>query len=63
MSALGVLPIVMLDPRDDANIENMISATEEGKKFKEALYNNPKYLEAMIELIPFFIRRGYFHID
>ncbi|KAH8247192.1 hypothetical protein KR038_000005 [Drosophila bunnanda] len=50
-----VLPVVMLDKTNNANLENYIS---DESKMKNAMFTNPKYVQVMTEVLPWLDNRG-----
>ncbi|XP_059225109.1 uncharacterized protein LOC106088989 isoform X2 [Stomoxys calcitrans] len=50
-----VLPATILDKSEDANLENY---TNDKSKMVSAMYNNPKYVKQMMEILPWLNNRG-----
>ncbi|KAH8232666.1 hypothetical protein KR032_011423 [Drosophila birchii] len=50
-----VLPVVMLDKTNNANLESYIS---DESKMKNAMFTNPKYVQVMTEVLPWLDNRG-----
>lgn len=63
MNCLQVLPIMLLDPSEDSKMENFMKADEEAIRFKNTLYNNPRYITQMTELFPFFENKGFLELE
>lgn len=59
-SAFGTFAIVVAEAGDDSNVEMFFMADEEGKKFRNRVYTNPIFVNAMEEIVPYFARKGYF---
>ncbi|XP_017145449.1 uncharacterized protein LOC108157774 [Drosophila miranda] len=50
-----VLPVVMLDKTNNANLESYMN---DESKMKVAMFTNPKYVQVMTELLPWLDNRG-----
>lgn len=50
-----VLPVVILEKTDQANLENYI---QDESKMKAAMFSNYKYVQAMSEILPWLDNRG-----
>ncbi|XP_046809579.1 uncharacterized protein LOC111674599 isoform X1 [Lucilia cuprina] len=50
-----VFPAVILQNTDNANLENYI---DDQSKMKMSMFSNPKYVEAMMEILPWLDNRG-----
>jgi len=50
-----VLPVVMLDKTNNANLESYMS---DESKMKNAMFTNPKYVQVMTEVLPWLDNRG-----
>ncbi|XP_030374460.1 uncharacterized protein LOC115624024 [Scaptodrosophila lebanonensis] len=50
-----VLPVVMLDKTENANLESYV---QDESKMKAAMFNNPKYVQAMADILPWLDNRG-----
>ncbi|SPP84308.1 uncharacterized protein LOC117585917 [Drosophila guanche] len=50
-----VLPVVMLDKTNNADMESFMN---DASKMKVAMYTNPKYVQVMSELLPWLDNRG-----
>ncbi|XP_055382806.1 uncharacterized protein LOC129612968 [Condylostylus longicornis] len=57
-TASGVMSAVLLDPTEDASIENFLEGSDDGIKFKMNAYLNPRYVKTMEALLPFFDNKG-----
>jgi len=57
-TATGVMTAVLLDPTQDASIENFLESSDEGVKFKVNAFLNPRYFKTMELFFPFFDKRG-----
>lgn len=57
------MPSVLLDPSKESNMENFLKDDEAGFNFKKSLYTNPRYFDHMMELLPFFERKGILDIS
>lgn len=56
----GVMPIALLDPNEDASIENFLSDNEAASKFKQAMYLNPRLIKSCELIFPFLDNKGAF---
>lgn len=54
----GHMGAILLDPSEESNMENMMSDGENGASFKKAMFTNPRYVAHMMELLPFFEKKG-----
>lgn len=61
-TAIGSVPIVIAPPSDDADLQTLVSDSQAAMKFKEKIYGNINYREAMEELVPYYERKGYFEL-
>lgn len=57
----SLLTLVLCDPRDDANIDNILGG-EEGKHFRNAMFSNKRYADNMRILLPWLNNRGAFDV-
>lgn len=57
------LTSVLLDPSSESNMENFLKDDEAGFKLKKSMYTNPRYIDHMMELLPFFEKKGILNID
>lgn len=62
MLTTGHMAAVLLDPNSDSNIENMMKDDEVGMSLKKSMYTNPRYVAHMMELLPFFEKKGILDI-
>lgn len=58
MCTLLIMPIVLVNPSEDAKMDSFIEDTEGSRKFKKALYNNPRYITGLEEILPVFDSKG-----
>ncbi|KAM7362729.1 uncharacterized protein ACRADG_013297 [Cochliomyia hominivorax] len=63
MTAFLTLGVVLLDSTDAAKFENFMSDTEEGAKFRNAMYTNPRYIKYINEILPWLYNRGFMEIN
>ncbi|KAL5274236.1 hypothetical protein ACFFRR_000786 [Megaselia abdita] len=54
----STLAIVLLEPTDNANMDNFWKADEEGTGFKNQVYSNPKYITCLNDILPWLDKRG-----
>lgn len=54
----STLAIVLLEPTDNANMDNFLKTDEEGTGFKNQVYSNPKYIKYLNEILPWLDNRG-----
>lgn len=54
----GVMPVVLLDPSENATMDNFLSDNEAGKDFRRKLYRTSRYIKAMNDLLPWLDNRG-----
>lgn len=59
----GILPIVLADKSDNANIDGFFGESEENQKFRRDVYNNPLYYEHLKSLLKLFDARGLLDFD
>lgn len=52
----------LLDPTEDADLSNFFGDSEEGKKFKQEFYTNPRLIKACELVLPFFYNKGAFDV-
>lgn len=57
------LPVIIFPSDKDSNLHLLLADTEEGEKLRERLVTNPKFVNIMKELYPFFYNRGLFNFD
>ncbi|XP_037922352.1 uncharacterized protein LOC119658746 [Hermetia illucens] len=58
----GVMPMALLDPSEDANMDNFMKDNEAGHKFRLDMYLNPRLIRACESIFPFLENRGAFDI-
>ena len=56
----ALMPIVLCESRDDANVDTLIN--EDNDEFKQAMYSNELYVSNMHLLLPWLDNRGAFDI-
>lgn len=54
-----ILPAVLVEKNDHATIENFFSEDENGLKFRELMYGNPRIKKALETFLPFFDNKGW----
>ncbi|KAH8417045.1 hypothetical protein KR222_001857, partial [Zaprionus bogoriensis] len=59
ISIFMALPVVLLDPTEAATLDNLLSDTEAGDKFKDLLYTNKRYQMYLEQILPWLHNRGY----
>uniref|UniRef100_T1PCR4 Ecdysteroid kinase n=1 Tax=Musca domestica TaxID=7370 RepID=T1PCR4_MUSDO len=59
----NVLPAVLAPPSKDANVENLISDSEESDKFKELIYLNDNIRKHYELVFPWLYHRGAFDLE
>ncbi|KAH8355580.1 hypothetical protein KR200_009072, partial [Drosophila serrata] len=57
-----LLPIVLVDGSDDANMDSMMDSEGSGEKFRNNLFKNPRIIRNLKEILPWAHRRGAFEI-
>ncbi|XP_055856528.1 uncharacterized protein LOC129919609 [Episyrphus balteatus] len=55
----GVLTAVLLDPTENASMNNFFEQNEEAKDFQTQLYANPRYIKHLDVLLPWMDKMGY----
>ncbi|CAD7091896.1 unnamed protein product [Hermetia illucens] len=58
----GVMPMALLDPNENANMENFVKDDETGSQFKQDMYLNPRLIRACESIFPFLENKGAFHV-
>ncbi|XP_034488582.1 uncharacterized protein LOC117792519 [Drosophila innubila] len=58
ITATGVMSAVLVDPTENACMENFISNSAEGNEFKTMLYSNPRYQKHISIIMPWLLNRG-----
>lgn len=61
-ASCGVMPIALLDPNEDASMENLMTNDESGNKFQQAMYLNPRFIKSCELIFPFLENRGAFDV-
>ncbi|XP_075148803.1 uncharacterized protein LOC142222514 [Haematobia irritans] len=59
-AATGVMAAVLLEPSENANLENMVKEGDSGKKFKKNMYLATLYRSHAEAVLPWMYRRGLF---
>lgn len=54
----AVLPPCLIENVQESSTDNLLGDDDEGRKYKEKLYNNDRYRKHMTELLTFFDNRG-----
>ncbi|XP_055370839.1 uncharacterized protein LOC129605237 [Condylostylus longicornis] len=54
----GLLPIILVDPTELATMDNFMDTGDAGMKFKIMSFSNPRYLDALEELLPWLDNKG-----
>ncbi|XP_017033762.1 uncharacterized protein [Drosophila kikkawai] len=57
-----LLPIVLVDGSDDANMDSMMDSEGSGEKFRNNLFKNPRIIRNQKEILPWAHRRGAFEV-
>ncbi|KAH8232278.1 hypothetical protein KR032_003286, partial [Drosophila birchii] len=57
-----LLPIVLVDGSDDANMDSMMDSEGSGEKFRHNLFKNPRIIRNQKEILPWAHRRGAFEV-
>lgn len=57
------LAMIMLPNDNDSNINNFCRPDEQGIQFRMKAFTNPRYVEAMKQLFPFYHKRGLFNFS
>ncbi|XP_037922349.1 uncharacterized protein LOC119658744 [Hermetia illucens] len=58
----SVMPIALLEPTEDANMENFMKDDEAGNKFKQNMYLNPRVIKSCELIFPFLENLGGFDV-
>lgn len=58
----GVMAIALLDPNENANMENFLKDDEAGSKFKQDMYLNPRFIKSCELIFPFLENKGAFDV-
>uniref|UniRef100_T1PKH9 Ecdysteroid kinase n=1 Tax=Musca domestica TaxID=7370 RepID=T1PKH9_MUSDO len=59
ITSFFTMGIVLLDPSEKANFENMLGEQKDNLEFKKTIYSNPRYVEHITKLLPWFHARGF----
>ncbi|XP_065354515.1 uncharacterized protein LOC135948986 [Calliphora vicina] len=59
-ASTGIMAAVLLDPSDNAKLDNYFSYSDEAAQFKMQLYSNPRYRKHMEMVLPWLYYRGTF---
>lgn len=54
----GVLAAALLDPNENANMDNFMGQDNEDNTFKSLMYSNKRYISALDEILPWLDSRG-----
>lgn len=54
----GVMAAVLLDPNEDANIDNFIGESDAGINLKIQMYSNARYRKHCEMILPWLYNRG-----
>ncbi|XP_001980526.3 uncharacterized protein LOC6553968 [Drosophila erecta] len=57
-----LLPVVLLDGSDDANMDNLMDGDGAGDKFRNNMFKNPRTIIHQKEILPWAHRRGAFEV-
>ncbi|KAH8247817.1 hypothetical protein KR038_010471, partial [Drosophila bunnanda] len=57
-----LLPVVLVDGSEDANMDSMMDTEASGEKFRNNLFKNPRIIRNLMEILPWAHRRGAFEI-
>ncbi|XP_055856520.1 uncharacterized protein LOC129919605 [Episyrphus balteatus] len=55
----GILAAILLDPTENANIDNFLEENTEATDFKTKLYDNPRYIKHLEVILPWMDKMGY----
>ncbi|XP_017477775.1 PREDICTED: uncharacterized protein LOC108367629, partial [Rhagoletis zephyria] len=61
-AASGHMAIVLLDPTESANIENLLGNTPDAVEFKKLMYTNKRYRKHAEAVLPWLHNRGAFEM-
>lgn len=53
-----IAPMVVLEPSEKSDIQNIVKDTEESDEFKKEIFLTPAFVQALRILLPFFNDRG-----
>lgn len=57
-SITAIMPVVLLDPSENATMDNFFSDSEAGNDFRSKLYRSTRFIKAMNDLLPWLDNRG-----
>lgn len=57
-TATGVMSAVLLDPNENASVDNLMGDSDAGYQFKILMYSNPRYRKHMEFIMPWLYDRG-----
>ncbi|XP_016980364.1 uncharacterized protein LOC108045513 [Drosophila rhopaloa] len=57
-----LLPVVLVDPSDDANMDSLMDSESAGEKFRNNMFKNPRIIRHQKEILPWAHRRGAFEV-
>jgi len=57
-----LLPIVLVDSSDDANVDNLMDSEGAGDKFRNNMLQNPRIIRHQKVILPWVHRRGAFEV-
>lgn len=60
---LNMLAMVLAEPGNDSDMNNLMANDEKAKAFKMRLNTGQRYLEALDQLLPYFHQKGHFDLD
>lgn len=58
MNCFGIMSAVLLEPGNDCKMENMLNSDDAALKFKQRMFTNPRFIEHLQRLLPFFEKKG-----
>ncbi|XP_013107734.2 uncharacterized protein LOC106087289 [Stomoxys calcitrans] len=59
----GALGAILLEPSDNANLDNMLKEGEDGNAFKKNMYSSQRYRTNAEAILPWMYRRGLFDLN
>lgn len=57
--AFGIFAVALAERSNESEMKNLFEDSAEGHRFRKRLYSNPRYVEAMEQLVPYFYNKGY----
>uniref|UniRef100_A0A7G3AMN6 Putative secreted protein n=1 Tax=Lutzomyia longipalpis TaxID=7200 RepID=A0A7G3AMN6_LUTLO len=57
-TVLGTFAICVADSSDESEMETFMRTDEKANEFKMKVYTNPRFVDALKELVPFFEAKG-----